>query len=432
MTGPWLIFFLEDNMKTFWHGATLLAMAVAMTMGGCAKEKIAAPPPPAKDYYRELPPGASALRKITDPALMPDFRPAWADREGLQKALDESIRYLAAPSSRKYYPVPYEITNVRVNTKSGPLDGQTIIGEITHQRVSAGLALFAELLKSSATPDELQQRIVAAFDVYESVGCDDRGTVQFTGYYTPIFDASLVPTAEYKYPLYKRPADLVSDGEGKTAVRRKADGTDAPYYTRAEIDAGALKGNELAYLKDRFEAYICTIQGSARLRLPDGSWFNVGYAGFNGKDYTSIGKLMIKDGAIAPEQLSLSGLMSYFASNPDMLDVYLPLNERYVFFKESDTDPQGSLGRPVTPYRSLATDKSIFPRGALTFVETNIPVAGPGPQAPFKQFMFDQDAGGAIRAAGRADIYLGIGDEAGRIAGWTLSEGKLYYLIARE
>lgn len=400
----------ENDMARFWRGAMILAAAAVVGVSGCAKPKISAGPV-TKNFYRELPAGASALRKITDPARIPDFRPAWADRAGLQEALDESVRYMAAPSSKKYYPVQ---------------------GEITHARVSASLALFAELLQSSATPEELQQRLVAAFDVYVSVGCDDQGSVLFTGYYTPIFDASLTPTEEYKHPLRKRPTDLVSDAEGNILGRREAGGTVVPYYTRAEIDAGALKGCELVYLKDRFEAYVCTIQGSARLRLPDGGWFNVGYAGNNGKEHTAIGRLMIQDGLIEPAQLSLSGLMSYFASHPDALDVYLPRNERYVFFQKSDTDPQGSLGRPVTAYRSLATDKSLFPRGALVFVDTRIPAADGGAQRPFKQFMFDQDAGGAIRAAGRADIYLGIGDEAGRIAGWTLNEGKLYYLIAKE
>ncbi len=397
-------------MRRFWRGAMILAAVAVVGMGGCAKEKVA-PPPVVKDFYRELPAGAAALRKITDPARIPDFRPAWDDRAGLQEALDESSRYMAAPSSKKYYPVQ---------------------GEITHERVTAGLALFTELLHASATADELQQRLIAAFDVYESVGCDDRGSVLFTGYYTPIFNASVTPSEEYKYPLYKRPTDLVSDAEGNTQGRRESGGTVVPYYTRAEIDGGALKGDELVYLKDRFEAYVCTIQGSARLRLPNGDWFNVGYAGNNGKEHTAIGLLMIKDGLITRAQLSLSGLMSYFAAHPEKLDEYLPRNERYVFFQKSDTDPLGSLGRPVTAYRSLATDKSLFPRGALVFADTNIPATGGTVQQPFKQFMFDQDAGGAIRAAGRADIYLGIGDEAGRIAGWTLSEGKLYYLIAKE
>ena len=398
-------------MKSFWRGAMVLAAVAAVGMGGCAKPKVVPPPPVVKDYNQELPPGASALRKITDPARIPDFRSAWTDRTGLAEALDQSVRYLAAPSSAKYYPVQ---------------------GEITRARVVAGMTLFQELLRSSATPDELQRSLVAAFDVYESVGSDNRGTVLFTGYYAPIFDASLTPTAEYKYPLYKRPADLVSDAEGVTLGRRLEDGTTVPYYTRAEIEKGALKGNELVYLKERFEAYVCTIQGSARLRLPEGECLKIGYAGNNGKEYTAIGLLMVKDGMITREQLNLAGLTGYFLSHPEALDEYLPRNERYVFFQKSETEPLGSLGRPVTPYRSLATDKGLFPRAALAFVDTTIPVSGAEAQRPFKQFMFDQDAGGGIRAAGRADIYLGIGDEAGRIAGWTYDEGKLYYLIAKE
>ena len=119
--------------------------------------------------------------------------------------------------------------------------------------------------------------------MYESVGCDDNGTVLFTGYYTPIFDCSLTRTEEYRWPLYKQPPDLVKNAAGACLGRKLPDGSIVPYYTRKEIDAGAVKGQELVYLKDPFEAYICTVQGSARLKLPDGSWFDIGYAANNGQ-----------------------------------------------------------------------------------------------------------------------------------------------------
>ena len=192
-----------------------------------------------------------ALRKITDPARLPDFRPAFdADREGLLTALNLSIGWFAKPSSKKFFPVQ----------------------DITHERAAASLAAFREILTSAHSGDELQARILAGFDVYESVGCDDAGTVLFTGYYTPIFDASLTPTAEYRWPLYKTPPDLVKDANGDCIGRKLPDGTvEKSYYSRAEIDQGAVKGQELVYLKDRFEAYVCTVEGSAQLRLPDGT-----------------------------------------------------------------------------------------------------------------------------------------------------------------
>jgi len=398
--------------------ACLAAVLVwtSAALWGCARITIPEPPVKVpKDYTRPLPPGAPALRKITDPARLPDFRSAFREgtRESLLAALDQSIRYFGYPSSRRYFPIQ----------------------GITHERAAASLIAFREILLSARSGDELHQRILGAFDVYESVGCDNRGTVLFTGYYTPIFDASLTPTDEFRWPLYRLPPDLVKDEEGNCLGRRLSDGTLGPYYTRAEIESGALKGQELVYLKDRFEAYICTVQGSARLRLPDGSWFDVGYHGNNGHPYTSVGRLLVAAGLLAPERLTLSGLMQFFKQRPDLMDEYLPRNERTVFFRETSGPPTGSLGLPVTPYRTLATDKSIFPRGCLTFVETHIPRPNPDgslTRVPFRDFLLDQDTGGAIRAAGRADIYLGIGEEAGRIAGWTFSEGRLYYLFLKE
>ncbi len=390
-------------------------MAVSMVPAGCARVTIPEPPPRVrKDYSRPLPPGAPALRRITDPARIPDFRRAFnTDREALLTALNHSIRYFGYPSSKKYYPIQ----------------------GITHDRAAASLIAFREFLLSAHSGDEFHHRILAAFDVYESVGCDNGGTVLFTGYYTPIFDASLTPTDQYRWPLYRLPSDLVKGEEGQCLGRRLPDGSLVPYHSRAEIAAGALKGYELAYLKDRFEAYVCTIQGSAKLRLHDGRWFDVAYHGNNGMPYTSVGRLLVAAGLIPRDRLTLSNLIQFFRTRSDMMEEYLPRNERYVFFRETSAPPTGSLGLPVTPYRTVATDKSLFPRGSLTFVETQIPRVNPNGslvKAPLRDFFLDQDTGGAIRAAGRADLYLGIGDKAGRVAGWTFSEGRLYYLFLKE
>jgi membrane-bound lytic murein transglycosylase A len=397
--------------------AGLLSCAAPGTllMSGCAKVRIPEPPPPlVKDYARPLPVGMPALRKITDPARLPDFRAAFdADREGLLTALDLSIGWFAKPSSRKFFPVQ----------------------DITHERAAASLTAFREILTSAHSGDELQARILAGFDVYESVGCDDAGTVLFTGYYTPIFDASLTPTAEYRWPLYKTPPDLVKDANGECVGRKRPDGgMEKSYYTRAEIDRGAIQGQELVYLKDRFEAFVCTVEGSAQLRLPDGSLFKAGYQANNGRNYTSVGLALVDAGLLPKEQLTLSNMIKFFRQNPEKMDEFLPRNERYVFFQKTDTAPMGCLGVPVTERCSIATDKSLFPRGCLVFVDTQVPLAaasGEPAKARWRHFVLDQDSGGAIRAAGRADIYVGVGDQAGRIAGWMLDEGRLYYLFLK-
>lgn len=405
------------NVMRAWRVAGAV-LGVSVLLAGCRSREIVTipvPPLPAarKDYARQLPPGAPALRKITDPARLPDFRPGFQPNSAaLLAAIDHSLRYFTYPSSRKYYPLQ----------------------DITHERAAQSVRAFRDLLTTAQSADEFHRRVVAAFDVYMSVGCDDEGTVLFTGYYTPIFDARPIADSEYRYPLYRLPPDLVKDEEGECLGRRTPDGSVVPYYTRGEIEAGALKGQELVYLKDRFEAYICTVQGSAKLRYADGSLHSVGYQGNNGKPYTSIGRILVDEKLVLPEDLSLSGLIAFFGSHPEMMDKYLSRNERYVFFQDTAAEPTGSLGLPVTPYASLATDKRIFPRAAVVFLDTLLPQPSPSGarQEPYRRFALDQDTGGAIQAPGRADVYVGVGDEAGRLAGHTMSEGRLYYLFLKE
>ena len=398
----------------------LWAMAgLAVLLAGCTREVVyeSAPWTPTvteKDYYRPLPPGAHALRKIEDPSLYPDFRPGFeANRPALLIALEYSIRYFDYPSSHNYFPVQ----------------------DISHQRARISVEAFRDLVVNASSAEEFQARLVSDFDVYQSVGCDDRGTVLFTGYYTPIFDARLEPDSEYRWPLYRLPDDLVKGPDGQCLGRRVGEDSIVPYYTRAEIERGALAGYELAYVKSRFEAYICTVQGSAKLRLENGELLNVGYHGNNGHPYTSVGQLLIQDGRMSKDKLSLKGLIAFFDAHPDVMDAYLPKNARTVFFQETASEPTGSLNLPVTAYASVATDKSIFPRACVAFAETRVPQAMADDsleQQTFHRFLLDQDTGGAIRAAGRADIYLGVGDQAGRIAGWTFSEGRLYYVFLKD
>ena len=173
------------------------------------------------------------------------------------------------------------------------------------------------------------------------------------------------------------------------------------------------------------------VNGSAFVRLPDGSMLRLGYAGKNGREYTSLGQELVQDGQLGQDEVSLPAIRDWARTHPEQLDEYLGRNESYVFFTPIDGNPRGSLNVEVTAGRTLATDKTLFPRGALTFVDTQLPDDG-GRSARYKRFLLDQDTGGAIRTAGRGDIYLGVGDEAGRLAGRTKSEGQLYYLFLSE
>lgn len=400
-------------MTRFTRGAAAVLVAGAAFFGGCRKDTgqihdLIAPP----QYDRQLPPGALALRKITDPAQIPDFTAACRRRDLLRQAIDNSLHYLAKPSSRKYYPY----------------------GQISHEQTVASLQAFAALLDANLPPEAMNAEIRRRFDVYVSVGCDDRGTVLYTGYYTPIFEASLTRTDRFAWPLYRPPAGLVKDEEGNILGMRQADGTLTQPPTRKQYDnSGELAGNELVWLADPVEVYVAHVQGSAILRLPDGRLMTVGYAANNGHEYVSIGRELVADGKIAAEALSLQSILAYFKAHPEDRQVYFWRNPRYVFFAAGGDGPAGSLNEPVTPWRSIATDKAIYPRAALAYIESRLPQRlGTGVQElPYAGFACDQDTGGAIRAPGRCDIYMGIGDAAGELAGRTRQEGRLYYLFLK-
>ncbi len=393
-------------MKTKIALSVLLLIATLIT--GCKTK-----PQEKLQYDKQLLPGQDALRKITNSADIPDFTQACMDTSALKESIRRSINYLGKPSSQKFYP------------SNG----------ITHKRALASLTAFVGLLDSRLRGPQLNTAIRDKFDVYISVGCDDNGTVLFTGYYTPIFDGSLVQTDRFRYPLYSQPDDLVKGPNGDILGRKGAGGQITPYPPASEIESsGMLKGKEIVWLGNPFEAYIARVQGSAKIRLPDGTLKGVGYAANNGQEYRSIGKQMIADGVLSESQLSLSAMIEYFKQHPEQVSKYTAINPRYVFFRFEDGPPRGSLNEPVTPLRTIATDKSIFPRGALAFISTTLPRDSGGliVQQGYSGFALDQDTGGAIRAPGRCDVYQGQGDTAGRIAGQTLQEGKLYYLFLKE
>jgi membrane-bound lytic murein transglycosylase A len=367
----------------------------------------------APQYDKPLLPGQPALRKITNPSEIPDFTLACFDVEGLKPSVERSLNYLSKPSSKGFFPVC----------------------DINHQMAVDSLKEFLMLLDSGMKGSDLDATIRDRFDVYMSVGCDDNGTVLFTGYYTPIFEGSFTESSQFKYPLYQQPDNLVKDPNGVVLGRRMADGSIIPYPPRAVIeDAMMLIGKELVWLADPFEAYIAHIQGSAKVRLPDGNLVTVGYVAHNGHEYRSISQALIRDGKILGSQLSLATIIKYFKEHPDEVSRYTRLNPRYIFFGKQEGDPRGSLNEPVTPMRTIATDKSIFPRGSLTFISTTLPRKENGNVVlrPYSGFMLDQDTGGAIRAAGRCDVYMGVGDTAGELAGQTYQEGKLYYLFLKQ
>jgi membrane-bound lytic murein transglycosylase A len=333
------------------------------------------------------------------------------DRAGLLEALDRSLEWFGKESSRRYFPV----------------------GGVSHSWAWASVRAFRELAGRIGDGAVLEEEVRQQFDFWASPGSDGRGTVLFTGYYSPVFAASLTPDGEYRHPLYRLPADLVKDEQtGEVKGRRVGDRVE-PYPTRAEIEiSGLLAGQELVWMRDRLEAYLVHIQGSAALRLPDGTLYPVGYDGSNGRDYVSVARLLVADGKLREDELSLPEVLAYLRSHPEDVDRYLRRNPRFVFFRpvEGTEWPAGSLGFKITALRTLATDKKLFPPGSVALVVTVAPGRN-GRMERFERLMLDQDAGGAISSPGRADIYFGVGDEAQKRAGGQYAEGRLYYLLLK-
>ncbi|MCP4710806.1 MAG: hypothetical protein GY869_19455 [Planctomycetes bacterium] len=391
---------------------TLFLVVWVSIAPGCKSLTKDIPPP---DYNRPLPPGALGLRKITDPAEIPNFTPGCFDLYGLNEGIANSLNFLSKPSSQNFF--PYD--------------------QITHEHAVASLEAFYELLESGINGEQLNAEIRQRFDVYTSVGYDDQGTVLFTGYYTPIFNGSLELTAQFQFPLYRQPEDLIKTDTGEILGRRLPNGSTVQYPSRQEIESSnMLAGNELVWLEDAFEAYVAHVQGSAVIRLNDGNRLTVGYTANNGHEYNSAAQEMVADGLLTPDQLNLSSMISFFKANPHRVSDYTQRNPRFVFFAETFDNPHGSINEPVITLRTIATDKTVFPPAGITFINTQLPRTMPGGAGvgilPYSGFALDQDTGGAIRAPGRCDVYMGIGDQAGQLAGSTYQEGRLHYLFLKQ
>jgi len=357
-----------------------------------------------KDYNRPLPPGQIALREV-DINTLPDvsFKPG--EKDAVRAALKQSQSFLAKKGSDKWYP--------RALVEKG--------------EVERSITALDNILASSSSDAEINAKIKSGFRAYMSIGCDDEGTVLFTGYYTPIFNGSRTQDATHRFPLYKKPADLVSTSAIEISQQKMTDGTMRPYPAAGELESsGALKGLELVWLADPYECYLIRVQGSGKIRLPDGTLMEVGYSGTNGHEYDGIGKYLVTDGKISRENLSFFSMREFFHAHPEEVPVYTNRNPRFIFFNEVKGGPFGCLGTSVTDNVTIATDKEIFPpAGPVLAVTTTTE------QQKYVGLRVDQDRGGGIRAPGRCDLYMGEGEANEKRAGGQYFEGKLYFLLVK-
>ena len=263
----------------------------------------------------------------------------------------------------------------------------------------------------------------------------------FTGYFEPEIAASKTRSADYTIPLYRRPEDLVSvdlgrfreDLAGRRIAGRVVDGRLEPYATRREIAEGGLEGRglELLWAADPVAVFMLQIQGSGRARLPDGETLRLGYGGHNGHVYTSLGKLMVARGLLAPEEVSAPAIADWLRAHPKRGGALMRENAAYVFFRVLEGEgPIGSQGVALTPGRSLAVDTAAIPLGAPVWLVAGRPdPERPARTVPLRRLTIAQDTGSAIKGAVRGDVFWGAGEDAARIAGHMAHRGRYWLLL---
>ncbi len=343
------------------------------------------------------------------------------DRASLAEAVRSSLAYYARlPGDR---PVGFGADQVTVAGMRGALE--ELVG----------------FLATDPSPAALRAEISRRFVAYRSTAPAD---VLYTGYYVPTLAAREVRDDRFRHPILGRPPDLVTvslrdfavdAGSPGQIVGRVDAGRLVPYYTRAQINGGVVAASPiLAWVEDPVALFFLQIQGSGTLLMPDGARRTIGFAASNGHPYVSIGKLLIDEGQLTPDTASMDGIRRWCADHPGERDRVLDSNPRYVFFRPLDGPAVGSLGVPLIGGRSIATDPSIYPPGALAFVRLHPgggAVGTASPERPFARLMLNQDSGAAIQGPARVDLFFGEGTEAEPRAGRMKARGELYFLAPR-
>ena len=309
------------------------------------------------------------------------------------------------------------------------------------REIKEGLLIFNDCLNQADWPNCLKER----FDLYQSRGMDGKGKVLFTGYYEPVLEGSLTPSNVYRYPIYRLPDEWVKIDLrvfDETLPNRVLIGMIKghkvlPFYTREEIDYQkklAGKGYEIFWVKDPVELFFLHIQGSGVIKLEDGREINVHYCGSNGHRYQSIGKVLADLNLLS--DVNGNNIKAFLKNHPEILHKIFSYNKSYVFFEIAEDGPIGSIGEVLTPKYSIATDPSIFPRGALAYIVTEEPLVDEQGEIlrwqKFQSFVLNQDTGGAIKGPGRVDVFFGRGKIAEIKAGYMLREGKIYLLLKKK
>ena len=358
------------------------------------------------------------------------FTPAFRDDSAfyaLEEALNRNLEYFGKISPDRSF-------------EYGP-DTYTLRDMVETQEA------FLSLISENLEPKEFRRRLKKNFKVYRAAGRAGNKKVLFTGYFEPVFEARLAPDETFRHPIYQNPDDLVKidlslfshEFRGKSIIARIEGSKVVPYYSRRQIAVEkALEGRdlEIAWLKDPVDVAFLQIQGSGRLELGEGKAMSVGYAGKNGHPYRPLGRYLVDKGLLSMEEVSMQSIRRCLSDNPEIVDEVLSYNPSYVFFRSLGEGPVlGNLNTPITPGRTVALDYRLFPPGALAFIKAKKPKVGDEGEIlgweDFSRFVVNQDTGGAIRGAGRADLFWGSGPYAEVAAGHMKHEGELYVLIKK-
>ncbi|MCX6556179.1 MAG: MltA domain-containing protein [Candidatus Aminicenantes bacterium] len=275
--------------------------------------------------------------------------------------------------------------------------------------------------------------------------------VTFTGYYEPLLHGSRLQSLRYPYPLYGRPADLVTADLTQfyfykeqpgipSQIKGQVDANNrlVPYFTREDIDFKsrlAGRGLEIVWIDSLVDIFFLHIQGSGIVQLEDGSRIFVGYADQNGHPFRSVGKYLLDKGLIDRGQLSLAGMKTFFKEHPESIPEAFISNPSYVFFQVNEQSATGTFGTRLTPWRSIASDQRLFPLGALAYIECEKPVFDAQKRIvgwePFGRFVLNQDTGGAIFGADHVDLFTGQGEFSELVAGSMKQKGSLFFLLKK-
>ena len=406
---------MKEKVNSRYLYIIIYAIAFALLVFSCKPKPMVKPKPPTRENAMEL------ISSWSYPDFLDDMT-----YNGLEDSLLQSLSYL----------------------NKIPADRQFIFGKDQYnaRHMIKSLQHFLDYIKTRPPRQDLKKFIQSDYRIYQSVGRNAEGEVLYTGYYEPFLKGSLVRSDRYRFPIYTRPRDLITIDlslfhkkfRGEKIIGRYTNQSVVPYYDRSEIETGGVLENKaevLAWAEDPVDVFFLQIQGSGKVQLENGNVFNVHYQTTNGRPYRSIGKLLIDEEKISVADMSMQKIREYLNNHPEEIDAVLNYNPSYVFFIIEPNGPLGNINVKLTPGRSIALDRRIFPSAALAFIETEKPLIDDAGQIHswqrFSRFVLNQDTGGAIKGPGRADLFWGNGPYAEIAAGHLKHTGELYFLVLK-